>query len=96
MKWIVKSALTALFVLASINSLAEQPATPIDINSATAEELTMLNGIGETKANAIVAYREQKGPFTSVEELVLVKGIGEALVAKNRDQISVSQPDAKP
>ena len=52
--------------------------TRIDLNSATAEELQALPGIGEVKANAIVSYRNEVGPFASVEEVVEVRGIGPA------------------
>jgi competence protein ComEA len=46
----------------------------IDINRATAKELDQLPGIGEVKAEAIVAYRNQNGPFVSVDDLLLVEG----------------------
>lgn len=64
-------------------------AASININSATIEQLTALNGIGEVKAAAIVEYRKAHGPFKSVEQLVEVKGIGLKLVEKNRDMITV-------
>ena len=47
-------------------------------------------GIGATKAQAIVAYREEHGNFASVDELLEVKGIGEATLEKNRDRLSVN------
>lgn len=57
----------------------------ININTANAEQLAAaLNGIGQKKAEAIVQFREQNGPFKSVEELGQVKGIGEATLAKNK------------
>lgn len=57
----------------------------VDINSASAEQLAaVLVGVGESKARAIVAYREQHGAFARVEDLVQVKGIGEALISRNR------------
>ena len=52
--------------------------TRIDINHATAKELTALPGVGEVTARAIVEYRNTHGPFASVEDLLLVPGIGEA------------------
>lgn len=52
---------------------------PININTATADELTMVKGIGDTKAKNIVAYREEHGSFNSVEELKEVDGIGDTL-----------------
>ena len=57
----------------------------IDINSAPVEELQRLPGIGEKRAQAIVAWREEHGPFQSVDELVQVSGIGEKLLAGLRD-----------
>ncbi|PXF31194.1 hypothetical protein WH50_11195 [Pokkaliibacter plantistimulans] len=63
-------------------------ATPVNINTATAEELAKaLNGVGQKKAEAIVAWRAEHGPFTSAEQLSEVKGIGEALIARNKDDI---------
>lgn len=67
------------------------PALPrqININTAPAEELTALPGIGPTRAQAIVAYREEHGPFRYPEELVQVKGIGEGILEDILDQITV-------
>ena len=62
---------------------------PININTADATALTELNGVGPSKAAAIVEYRKQHGPFKSAEQLADVKGIGDKLIAKNRDRISV-------
>jgi competence protein ComEA len=64
---------------------AASPPGGIDINSATAAELAAgLNGVGASRAEAIVRYREQFGPFESIEELVEVGGIGPATVERNR------------
>ena len=64
------------------DDLAEAPElrqdARIDLNSASAGELQALPGIGEVKANAIVTYRNEVGPFSSVEEVVEVRGIGPA------------------
>lgn len=63
-------------------------ADKVNINTASAEELQhALKGIGEKKAQAIVAYREQHGHFISIEQLTEVKGIGKAIVEKNKDRI---------
>lgn len=63
----------------------------IDINRATAQQLTELKGIGLKKANAIVQYREQHGPFKSAEELAQVKGIGLKTVNNNRSNIEINK-----
>ena len=64
-------------------------AETIDINTASKEDLMQINGIGEKRAEAIIDYRESNGRFRSLEELVEVRGIGQAVVDKNRDQLSV-------
>ena len=61
----------------------------IDINAAGAEELMTLNGIGETRAAAIIEFREQNGPFVSIEEIMLIPGIKKGIFSKIQDQIVV-------
>ena len=61
----------------------------IDINSADAEELCKLSGIGESKAKDIINYREKKGPFQKKEDLMKVPGIKENLYEKIADSIVV-------
>lgn len=64
-------------------------ANTIDINTADAQTLaTGLSGVGETKARAIVAYRDQNGPFKSPDDLKQVKGIGDRILELNRGAIS--------
>ncbi|MFL1390266.1 ComEA family DNA-binding protein [Pseudomonas tritici] len=71
-------------------SKAEQPAK-VNLNAADAETLRRdLFGIGAAKAKAIVAYRESNGPFTAVDELLEVKGIGKALLEKNRERLMIN------
>lgn len=63
----------------------------VDLNGADAPTLQReLAGIGEAKAKAIVAYRESNGPFSSVDELLEVKGIGKAILDKNREKLEVN------
>jgi competence protein ComEA len=63
-------------------------AGPVDINSADAESISeALKGVGISKAQAIVEYRQKHGPFKSARDLSLVKGIGERTVELNRDNI---------
>lgn len=61
----------------------------VSLNSATAEELTELKGVGEVTAQAIVAYREEHGGFKDVDELLEVSGIGPAKLAQLKDQIQL-------
>ena len=71
-------------------------AGPVDINTADAETLaTELNGIGLAKAKAIVEYRQKHGPFKNLEDLSLVKGIGDRTVELNRANIRVTTPKKK-
>lgn len=61
----------------------------VDVNTAGQDELETLPGIGPKLAGRIIAYREEYGPFTSAEELLGVKGIGEKLLEKIRSRIVV-------
>ena len=65
-------------------------AGPVNINTADAATLAKeLNGVGLKRAEAIVEYRQKHGPFKSADELSLIKGIGAAVIAKNREFIRV-------
>ena len=74
--------------------LAEAPADGIalDINRAGVSELASLPGIGEAKAEAIVAHRNASGPFQRVEDLLSVRGIGEKVLGRIRNLVSVNAP----
>jgi competence protein ComEA len=61
----------------------------IEINTASLDELTALPGIGPKKAQAIAAWREQRGPFENVEQLTSVKGVGEKTLASIRVYVYV-------
>ncbi|MFT5660637.1 MAG: competence protein ComEA [Sulfurimonas sp.] len=61
----------------------------VDINTATKKELTGLNGIGSTKADMILSYRDIKC-FKNIDELTNVKGIGKKTVLKNKDNLTAS------
>jgi len=63
----------------------------LDINSATAQELTSLQGIGPVKARAIVEYRQKNGPFHSTKDLDKVKGIGRKTLEKLGRDITATQ-----
>lgn len=85
----MKSLKTILFIVAFCFSnllLAAQ----VNINTADAETLSSeLTGIGQSKAEAIVAYRDQHGPYKSIEDLANVKGIGTATIDKNRSRLTL-------
>ncbi len=71
-------------------------AGPVDINTADAETISAeLNGVGMSKAKAIVEYREKHGPFKNPEDLSLVKGIGDRTVEINRANIRVTTAKKK-
>lgn len=70
--------------------LSQNRVERININTATVSELTALDGIGTKRAEAIVRYRQAHGPFTSVEELLNVPGIGEGILADIRSDITLS------
>jgi competence protein ComEA len=65
------------------------PGALVDLNTATAEQLDTLPGVGPATAAAIIAHRDQHGPFTSVDQLLDVRGIGEAKLEQLRDLVAV-------
>ena len=87
----MKQLLWAL-LLVSFNIFA----APVDINKASAQEMSeSLKGVGLKKADAIVAYRKANGPFASIDDLANVKGIGEKTIAKNKDNLQISNSKKK-
>ncbi|MBL1378113.1 ComEA family DNA-binding protein [Zobellella iuensis] len=87
------STLLAATLALGTPALASEPAqetviTSIDINTATQDQLALLTGIGPAKAAAIVEYRQNNGPFASIDDLAKVSGIGPATVEKNRHLLS--------
>jgi competence protein ComEA len=62
----------------------------VNVNTASAEELQLLPGVGESRARAIVEARKTRGGFKSVEELVEVKGIGSSLLEQIRPYLVVN------
>lgn len=89
-----KKTLAALALSLALTGLAMAEIAPVDLNTATAEQLAeALNGVGQARAEAIVAYREENGPFQHIDELVNVRGIGLATVDRNRDRIKVIETE---
>jgi competence protein ComEA len=60
---------------------------PVNLNTADADTLTQLKGVGLKKAEAIIAWRDANGGFTSIEQLLEVKGIGETIMEANRESL---------
>jgi competence protein ComEA len=86
-QWVSGILLTGLVALSSW-------AGPVDLNSADAETIAReLNGIGASRAKAIVEYREQYGAFSSAEDLLNVTGIGPHILQANKANIMLSQTD---
>lgn len=84
---LIATFFTAATLFLSAPLMAEQQ--PVNINTATAEELTALPGIGEKKAEAIVSDREAHGAYESVDDLSRVSGIGSATVEQLRDSADI-------
>lgn len=62
----------------------------ININTADKETLmTVIKGVGEKKAEAIIAYRNENGPFKKIEDLTEIKGIDTGIIEKNREKLTV-------
>ncbi len=76
-------------VSAAENLAAKVSIQTIPLNQATAEQLQALPGVGPALAERIISYRDEHGPFTSVDQLAEVKGIGQAKLAKLKDQLSL-------
>lgn len=71
-------------------------AAPVNINTADAKTLAEnIKGIGPKKAQAIVVYRRENGPFKSIHDLIKVKGIGEKFIAKNKLELLLSDAAVK-
>ena len=88
--WIGKLALSVL--LLPVLALAG----PVNVNTADAQTIAeSLQGVGLSKARAIVEYRQKHGPFATPDDLSLVKGIGERTVELNRSNIMVTAPAKK-
>ncbi|HEY7072006.1 MAG TPA: ComEA family DNA-binding protein [Acidimicrobiales bacterium] len=75
--------------VAASAAAADGPTPLVDLNTASATELDGLPGIGPTTAEAIIDHRERNGPFASVDDLLDVRGIGDAKLEQLRDRVTV-------
>ncbi|MGD9098212.1 MAG: ComEA family DNA-binding protein [Desulfobacterales bacterium] len=83
-------AMTLFGLILGMNTpLWAEDGAKININTASTEELTALIKVGDKTAERIIAYREANGPFSSVDELTNVKGIGDKILLQNKDRLTV-------
>lgn len=86
-------ALAACCLAATLQATAASSAPPltgvVNINTASAEELQLLPGVGESRARAILATRKQQGGFSKVEDLTQVKGIGSSMLERMRPHVTL-------
>jgi competence protein ComEA len=91
-----KLATLAFVTLVSLPALTFA-ATPVNINQADAATIAKsLDGIGASRAQAIVAWRDAHGPFKKADDLRHVKGIGKATIERNRDAILLADTASPP
>lgn len=85
---ILRIILLSLLLSTSLHLYA---ADAVNINTADRTTLMTIKGVGEQRADAIIAYRKKHGPFASVDELVHVSGIGRSTVDSNRESLTVGK-----
>ena len=81
--------MTVALVMAWAAPLIAEEMGLVNINTASAEQLMTLDGIGESYAERIIEFREKNGPFQNPGDLLKVKGIGEKTVELNKDRIII-------
>ena len=94
-KFFIAVQLVILVGLISVIHVTAGDVEKININTASAEELAQLKGIGPSHATKIVAYREKNGPFKMPEDLMQVSGIGQKTFDTNQELIIVESPKKK-
>jgi competence ComEA-like helix-hairpin-helix protein len=92
-------ALTAILycyilVVAAGDTKKHLPAQPLDLNTATMEQLQQLPEVGPTTAKSIIRFREKSGPFRRVEDLLAIRGISKQRLEKLRPYVTVASASA--
>ncbi len=90
------SCLLVFFALCAEATTKKPPAQPVNINTATADELQQVPGIGPATAEKIIHMRRAYGRFKRVDDLLSIKGIGRKRLEKMRKYLTVSGPAAAP
>ena len=91
------SLLLVIATAATIEAAQKKPpAKPINLNTATVEELEQLPGVGPVTANDIIQFRKKSGPFRSVNDLLAIRRITKARLEKMRPYITIGPPPVKP
>jgi comEA protein len=91
----VLAALSIMLILFAASARADTkhpPAHSIDLNTATAQQLQRVPGIGPSTAKAIVDFRQKSGPFQKIEDLLAIKGISKARLEKMRPYLTLGFP----
>ena len=91
-KMIISVLLAIVVGLAGVINVNAADQKKININTASAEELTQLKGIGASHAANIIEFREKNGPFKNPQDLIRVPRIGQKTFEKNKDLITVQKP----
>ncbi len=87
----IRNLIIALVLAISISGITLAQDSVVNVNTANAEQLAdTLVGIGPSKAEAIVSYRDAHGDFEHIDELINVRGIGMRTVDRNRDRITLA------
>ena len=84
--------LACLLSMAAFASTKKPPLRPININTATSNELQLVPGIGPATAEKILTMRKSYGPFKSVDDLLAIKGLGRKRLDKMRKYLTVGKP----
>jgi competence ComEA-like helix-hairpin-helix protein len=85
-----------LFAVASTATTKKPPLKPVNINTATSEELQQVPGIGPATAEKILQMRKSYGAFKSVDDLLAIRGIGKKRLDKMRKYLTVGKPPKAP
>ena len=94
-KMVILVLVAVLVGLAGIINVNAADQKKININTASAEELAQLKGIGVNHAASIIEFREKNGPFQNPEDLIQVPRIGQKTFEKNKDLITIQTPKMK-